>query len=174
MAEQILSRMRLEGVIPNAATYNAAISGCSVGGEWDRALRLLREMEATDPREEARPEALSYSLVLKACGRDGQWETALELLEEMEVWKPREGGKCWRELGEMGLDFAGGTKCLRSLVLVPSLPRLCTMFERLLCVDFFLWRRFSSLMGQGMTVEGGGVSGPLLSERSMRSINATS
>lgn len=83
--------MRLEGVIPNAATYNAVISGCAVGGEWDRALRLLREMEATDPRDEARPEALSYSLVLKACGRDGQWETALGLLEEMEVRKTRGG-----------------------------------------------------------------------------------
>lgn len=83
-AEAVLDRMRLEGVPPNAATYNAVISGCSAGGDWRRALRLLERMGA-DPRPEARPEALSYSLALKACGRDGRWDTALELLAEMQV-----------------------------------------------------------------------------------------
>ncbi|CAN0573441.1 unnamed protein product, partial [Laminaria digitata] len=93
-AEKILDRMRLEGVAPNAATYNAVISGCSSsggsgggggggGGEWRRALQVLERMEA-ETRQEARPEALSYSLVIKACGRDGRWETALDLLSEMQ------------------------------------------------------------------------------------------
>ena len=100
--------MRLEGVFPNTATYNAAISGCSAGGEWKRALRLLREMEA-NPRGEARPEPLSYSLVLKACARDGQWETSLELLEEMQVWKPLRKG-CMESRGGEGGDKRRGQK----------------------------------------------------------------
>lgn len=91
LAEQILDTMRAEGVPPNAATYNAVITGCSSspagggsGGGWQRALRLLERM-AADPRPEAQPEALSYTLVLKACGRAGRWETALQLLAEMQV-----------------------------------------------------------------------------------------
>lgn len=96
LAEQILDTMRAEGVPPNAATYNAAITGCSSsrpsapggGGGGDsgslRALRLLERM-AADPRPEAQPEALSYTLVIKACGREGRWETALRLLTEMQV-----------------------------------------------------------------------------------------
>lgn len=89
LAEQILDTMRAEGVPPNAATYNAVITGCSScpagsGGGLQRALRLLERM-AADPRPEAQPEALSYTLVLKACGREGDWETALQLLAEMQV-----------------------------------------------------------------------------------------
>lgn len=95
LAEQVLDTMRAEGVPPNAATYNAVITGCSCGpppprggggggGEVQRALRLLGDM-AADPRPEAQPEALSYTLVLKACGREGRWETALQLLTEMQV-----------------------------------------------------------------------------------------
>ena len=86
----MLDSMVMEyGVAPNTATYNAVISGCSAtggggGGEWRRALGVLKRMEK-ETRPEARPEALSYSLVIKACGKDGRWETALELLAEMQV-----------------------------------------------------------------------------------------
>lgn len=98
LAEQILDTMRAEGVPPNAATYNAVITGCSDlppragggavrgggGSGSHRALRLLERMSA-DPRPEAQPEALSYTLAIKACGREGRWETALRLLAEMQV-----------------------------------------------------------------------------------------
>lgn len=83
-AETLLDQMRREGVPPNTATYNAAIMGCSGGGEWRRALGLLEKMRA-ESRDEARPESLSYTLAIKACARDGRWETALELLEDMQV-----------------------------------------------------------------------------------------
>lgn len=76
--------MRVEGVLPNSATYNAVISGCYTSGDWRRALRLLERM-TQDPRPEAQPEVLSFSLVLKACGRGRRWETALELLADMQV-----------------------------------------------------------------------------------------
>ena len=40
----LLKEMRASGVAPNVITYNAAISACEKGGQWERALSLLEEV----------------------------------------------------------------------------------------------------------------------------------
>lgn len=92
VAEGLMDEMRFEGIPPNVATYNAAISGCAGGGEWRRALRLL-DLMREDPHPEAVPQALTYTLVIKACDKDGKWELALELLDEMQVCFSEDSGK---------------------------------------------------------------------------------
>ncbi|CAK0795975.1 unnamed protein product [Prorocentrum cordatum] len=60
-------------------SYNAGISACEKGEQWQRALALLSEMR------EARlePNVISYNAELCACERCGQWRQALSLLDEM-------------------------------------------------------------------------------------------
>ena len=42
----LLDEMRAAGVAPNVYHYNAVISACEKGGQWQRALALLDEMRA--------------------------------------------------------------------------------------------------------------------------------
>jgi len=67
------------GLEPNTITYNAAISACGQGGQWERALPLLEGMKERG----LEPDIITYSAAISACGKDGQWERALALLEEM-------------------------------------------------------------------------------------------
>ena len=67
------------GVDPDVITYNAAISACEKGWQWERALELLEEMKSSG----IEPDVISYSAAISACEKGGQWERALELLEEM-------------------------------------------------------------------------------------------
>merc|ERR1711938_278624 len=69
------------GVTPNTITYNAAISACEKGGQWERALALLDAMQAAG----VAPDTITYSAAISACEKGGQWERALALLDEMQA-----------------------------------------------------------------------------------------
>jgi pentatricopeptide repeat protein len=71
--------MRAAGVAPNVISFNAAISACEKGGQWQRALSLLEEMRAAG----VTPNVISFSAAISACEKGGQWQRALSLLEEM-------------------------------------------------------------------------------------------
>ncbi|CAN0562724.1 unnamed protein product, partial [Ectocarpus sp. 12 AP-2014] len=60
-------------------SFNATINALGRGGEWKKAVALLREMT----RAGLGPNEISYNSAIHACGRGGQWELALSLLKEM-------------------------------------------------------------------------------------------
>lgn len=78
---------------PNAISYNAGISACAMGAQWDKALTLLWKM----PERRFGPDATSYYAVISACEKGAQlfdrfwcgmlcvkkWEKALALLLKM-------------------------------------------------------------------------------------------
>ena len=59
-------------------SYNAAISPCEKGGQWQKALALLWEM----PEKQLEPVVISYSAAISACEKGEQWQQALALLRE--------------------------------------------------------------------------------------------
>lgn len=66
---------------PDRISFNAAIHALASGGQWRRALELLRDMEAVDG---VRPDLISYNSAMSAMASAQQWRGALMLLEEME------------------------------------------------------------------------------------------
>ncbi|CAK0899307.1 unnamed protein product, partial [Prorocentrum cordatum] len=60
-------------------SYNAGISACEKGEQWQRALELLSEML----KAKLEPSVISYHAEIVACARCGQWRQALSLLGEM-------------------------------------------------------------------------------------------
>jgi pentatricopeptide repeat protein len=80
LALKMLETMETErGLVPNDRTYNAAISACAKGGQWQQALSLLQEMR----EKGVIPDRITYSAAISACGKGGQWQQALSLLQEM-------------------------------------------------------------------------------------------
>eukprot|EP00933_Yihiella_yeosuensis_P079342 TRINITY_DN9183_c0_g1_i7.p1 TRINITY_DN9183_c0_g1~~TRINITY_DN9183_c0_g1_i7.p1 ORF type:complete len:143 (-),score=10.34 TRINITY_DN9183_c0_g1_i7:198-626(-) len=72
----LLSLMPQTKVAPNTISYNAAISACQRGGQWQLALNLLSLM----PQSEISPDAISYNAAIIACEEGGQWQLALDLI----------------------------------------------------------------------------------------------
>ncbi|CAE8656581.1 unnamed protein product [Polarella glacialis] len=66
-------------VVPNEITYNAAISACEKGGQWQVALNLLSLV----PEARVVPDKISYNAAISACEKGGQWQLALNLLSLM-------------------------------------------------------------------------------------------
>ncbi|CAK0899306.1 unnamed protein product, partial [Prorocentrum cordatum] len=60
-------------------SYNAGISACEKGEEWQHTLALLSEMREA----KLQPDAISYSAGVSACAKGEQWQRALALLSEM-------------------------------------------------------------------------------------------
>ncbi|CAK0802709.1 unnamed protein product [Prorocentrum cordatum] len=59
--------------------YNAGISACERGKQWQRALALLSEMRES----RLEPDVISYSAGIRACEVSELWAKALDLLESM-------------------------------------------------------------------------------------------
>ena len=79
MALSLLSQMPAARVMPNEISFNADISACEKGGEWQMALSLLSQMSAAG----AVPDQFSYNAGISACEKGGEWQKALYLLSQM-------------------------------------------------------------------------------------------
>ena len=60
-------------------SYNAGISACEKGEQWQRALALLSEVWEA----KLEPDVISYNAGISACEKGEQWQRALALLSEM-------------------------------------------------------------------------------------------
>ena len=71
--------MACQLLIPDSVCYNAAISTCEKGKEWQVALGFLQEMV----RQLLMPNLLSCGTAISACEKGNQWQRALGLFEEI-------------------------------------------------------------------------------------------
>ncbi|CAK0892995.1 unnamed protein product [Prorocentrum cordatum] len=65
-------------------SYNAGISACEKGEQWQRALVLLSEMW----KAKLKRNVISYNAGISACEKGEQWQRAMALLSEMREAKP--------------------------------------------------------------------------------------
>ena len=75
--------MRLADIIH----YNAAIGACDKAGDWQSALRYLKEAKVNG----LQPDIIAYFTTLRACGSCQKWQEALQLLVKMIGSVNREG-----------------------------------------------------------------------------------
>jgi pentatricopeptide repeat domain-containing protein 1 len=71
--------MRNARISPTVISYNAAVSACEKGGQWQQALFLLQTM----PKANLRIDVISYSAAISACEKGGQWQQSVTLFEKM-------------------------------------------------------------------------------------------
>ena len=71
--------MSKQGLHANVITYNATISACEKGRQWQRALGLLEERSS----QGLQANVITYSATINACEKGRQWQRALGLLKEM-------------------------------------------------------------------------------------------
>jgi pentatricopeptide repeat protein len=64
----------------NTISFNAAISACEKGDEWQRALGLLESMG----KDIVKLSTVSYSAAISACGKGDAWQHALALFSEVQ------------------------------------------------------------------------------------------
>ena len=69
----MLGTMATASVEANTISYNAAISACEQGGEWQRARQLLGAMGQAS----VETDTISYNAAISACEKGGEWQRAL-------------------------------------------------------------------------------------------------
>eukprot|EP00439_Symbiodinium_sp_Y106_P066949 s269_g11.t1 len=75
----------IEGSLcPDSATFNAAVTACEQGGQWQRLLRLLTEMDLRNVAKEGL-EVVTYTSAISACAKASATDQAAELLQRMEA-----------------------------------------------------------------------------------------
>ena len=62
-----------------AVTFAAAITACNSGGEWQRALELLKDMTKAEVAKDAR----IWTSGTRACETGGRWQLALDFLKNV-------------------------------------------------------------------------------------------
>ena len=65
--------------------YNAVISCCEKGLQWQRALDFLVQMR----RQEVESSVITYNAVISACGRCQEWQWALQIFDDMKMSRMR-------------------------------------------------------------------------------------
>ena len=79
-------------VQPNTECYNACLKALEMGGQSERAMQMLDDMERS-PR--APTSTISYNTVISALAKEGLWPKATKLLEMMETRaRQHPGGRC--------------------------------------------------------------------------------
>ena len=66
-------------VAKDIITWNAVITACQKGGQWQAALLVFSEMGET----KLAPDAITFGAAIAACQTGGQWEIALQILSQM-------------------------------------------------------------------------------------------
>lgn len=80
-ALSLLRRMKECGLYPDIQTFSSAISACEAAGQWQRAIGVLRQMNADNV---CTPNLYCFNAALAACEKGGAWLEAVELYERME------------------------------------------------------------------------------------------
>lgn len=68
----------------DAISYNAAVSTCERGHEWQNAYECLTRLEAMQARN-VEADVVSYNAAISACEKGRPWEKALQLLEAIQA-----------------------------------------------------------------------------------------
>eukprot|EP00953_Heterococcus_sp_UTEX-ZZ885_P014937 8426-Heterococcus_DN1.PRE.1 len=68
-----------QGLTPDATSFNSTIDACSKGGQWQKAVEVLHEMQ----EQGLKPDVTSYNTTMDACSGSGQWQKATAILREM-------------------------------------------------------------------------------------------
>ena len=66
-------------ISPSVLSYNASISACQKGGQWQQALMLFYAM----PKVRISPDIYSYGASISACDKGSRWQHALLLFGSM-------------------------------------------------------------------------------------------
>ena len=72
-------------MISPASGYNAVISCCEKGLQWQRALDFLAQMRC----QEVAASVITYNAVISACGRCQEWQWALQIFDDMKMLRMR-------------------------------------------------------------------------------------
>ena len=78
MALQLFQEMRTYGIEPNIISYNATISACEKGVQWDKAMNLFKDMQINS----IDPNIISYSETIGACFNSCKYKEAFKQLQE--------------------------------------------------------------------------------------------
>ena len=76
----LLQEMQDKEISSDTIAYNAAISACAKGGQWQHAVTLFEDMQD----ENIAPDTDTYYAANSACEKGHQWHLALTLLQEMQ------------------------------------------------------------------------------------------
>ncbi|CAE7304160.1 EMB2654 [Symbiodinium natans] len=66
--------------VPNAMSFNIAISACADAALWQPSLALLGDMN----RRKTTPSAVTFNAAILVCGQSNHWQQALQLFEELQ------------------------------------------------------------------------------------------
>ena len=72
---ELFKKMQERGVEPDVITWNAAISACEKGGQWERAMELFQKMQ----ERRVVPNVITWSAAISACEKSGAVQEAIEL-----------------------------------------------------------------------------------------------
>jgi pentatricopeptide repeat protein len=65
------------GVLPNTITYNTLITACAIGGQWEEAVRVFKEMRAAG----VPADTITYSTLIEATANSGKMDVALQFYD---------------------------------------------------------------------------------------------
>ncbi|CAM9211127.1 unnamed protein product [Scytosiphon promiscuus] len=83
MALELLADMERRGVEPDVVTYNSLINVLRWGGQREKALAIVEDMNTKGADGGVRPDVITYNSAIAACASGGEWKKAGQLIDEM-------------------------------------------------------------------------------------------